>query len=583
MRAALRPAGLALALATILLFGTGTIAPLPTHAATEGLSEVSRSTFRLVPGRERVDVEVRLSITNRQPSSVRIVPCPGNLSLRCRQRISYYTEEWGYVVVQDSAERVRFSGRGVRARIDSRKGPWRFYKVRFDRIFQGQTRDIRVTYRLPAGPQWSESPTRVLSAYAHFCWHGQPADKGTVTAVLPRGYETQTHGGAVREKRTRKSTTVTARTRANPARFYGCTEAFDVDDLVSSEATTSAGQRLLVQGWPEHPDWAATVSDGLVTTLPQLESIIGIGFPREDVVIRQVASQALGGYAGDFTPRSGQIRIGENLDDRVLVAHELAHAWFNGATLADLWAIEGLAEWAGTRAAEEDCPESGEFPGKGSPRLRKWHRVGADPDRIEQDAALVQYQYAAACHIVGGVADRMGEERMRDVIVALLLRTPKYGGATSGAAGAPAPSADADAPIPDWREWLDAVDELGLVPAGETDLRFAEEVLLAQGVARPKDLRGRADARTAYHAASAGPLQGAMPPLASRLMDEWRFDRAMEVLAVAEEAVALIEEAETAGHDGEVVASLRSRLVAADGMGELRAVLADVRVLGPSA
>ena len=75
-------------------------------ADSDALAEVSRSTFRLVPGKARVDVVVELSLTNRKPSTVRTVPCPGAPSRTCRQQISYYGNEWGYLVIQAGARNL---------------------------------------------------------------------------------------------------------------------------------------------------------------------------------------------------------------------------------------------------------------------------------------------------------------------------------------------------------------------------------------------------------------------------------------------------------------------------------------------
>ena len=41
---------------------------------------------------------------------------------------------------------------------------------------------------------------------------------------------------------------------------------------------------------------------------------------------------------------------------------------------------------------------------------------------------------------------------------------------------------------------------------------------------RPKELKGRAQARTRYHEVLAGPWGDHMPIVARDLMDDWRFD-----------------------------------------------------------
>jgi hypothetical protein len=476
----------------------------------------------------------------------------------------------------------------VSARVAERNEGWTAYVLSFPRAYQGQRRDIRVSYQLPAGRPKSDLPTRVTDAYAHFCWHGQPTDSGTIVAVLPGGYDTETYGGSVRERNTRKRTMVQSTRTRELGRFpLVCTDAFATAALIRTETLSPSGQSVVVEGWPEDPEWTTAITEGIKATLPALEAIIGIAFPQERLTVRQVASQALGGYAGDFIPKRGQIRVGERLDDPALVAHELAHAWSNGGTLEELWMIEGLAEWAGTTAAGTECPEAGEYPGGGSPRLREWRYLGANASR--EDRAVIAYQYAAACRLFAEVAELIGGERMRDVTTALLLRSPAYvapngpdmtGGAESEPDDEPGGKSrtSAEVPVPGWRDWLDTVDEIGLLRAGITDLEAAERLLIEQGVARPRDLAGRAEARAAYHEALAA-TDHPVPMLVPRLMDDWRFADALRALDLAAEVRAGLEAAGTAGVDLTPVPSYELRLQGAGSSRDLKALRDEVRAL----
>jgi len=540
----------------------------PARADSDGLVETSRSTFRLLPRQERVGVHVDITLTNRKPSVTRIVPCPGAPSQRCRQRVSYYVDRWGYLLVQSGARDVRITGPGVSARVARRNGPWIGYIVRFPRAEYGQTRRVRVTYQLPAGRPRSTAPTRVTKAYAHFCWHGQPTDRGTVVAVLPGGYETQTRGGGVRARTSRRSTLVQARRPASTARFAVCTDAFDSDKLQRIEAASPSGQHVIVEGWPEDPTWSTSVAEGLPTTLGRLEAIIGEGLPTDGIVIRQVASQALDGYAGEFSLTRGQIRVGESLEDPTLVAHELAHAWFNGASLADLWLIEGYAQWAATVATVQQCAEPGDYPGKGSPQVRRWRFLGPDPSRTDQ--AVVDYQYAAACTLIAEIASLVGPHRMRELTAAVLSGESAY--AARGAMRAD------DPPVPGWREWLDAVDELGLVPAGHADLELAERLLLEQGIATRRDLRFRSEARAAYHAMLSR-HGDATPAIIASYLEEWQFTRALQAIGISEVALAALTKAEMAEADTVALATTRARLAQARSLRGLRATRDEAQVM----
>jgi hypothetical protein len=203
------------------------------------------------------------------------------------------------------------------------------------------------------------------------------------------------------------------------------------------------------------------------------------------------------------------------------------------------------------------CRETEGWPGKGKPRLSEWQTIGADPS--DRDLAIVDYQYATACGIMNDIETLVGEERMRSIVRSLLFRWPKYTGAPiEGRAR------------PDWREFLDAVDELGLVPAGVDDLEAAEHVLLDEGIARGKLLKGRAAARAAYHEAREGALEGVMPRVVSTAMDDWDWKRALAGIEIAVDAVERIDAlTEQGGSETDAVVA-RSRLRTAASLAELR-------------
>ena len=125
---------------------------------------------------------------------------------------------------------------------------------------------------------------------------------------------------------------------------------------------------------------------------------------------------------------------------------------------------------------------------------------------------------------------------------------------------------------PDWREFLDAVDELGLVPAGVEDLEVAERLLLAEGIASRKLLKGRAAARAAFHDARSGALEGMMPRAVSTAMDEWDWQRALAGIEIAVEAAERIEALTDRGGAGSETIMARSKLRTAVSLAELRAV-----------
>jgi hypothetical protein len=545
VRATLPRVLVAAVVAAVVTFG-----PWPTTTRASGdrvpwISSSSRAVFRLVPGRNRVDVTVDMTVTNRS-----------------RQ---FFITQWQFFAVM-GAQRVRFSG--ASGQVVGQHGELIRYALTYPPLYPGQTRRIRATYRLPGGAPRTGTRTRVTPAYAHFCWHGQVTDTGTVTAILPRAFDSVTQHGAVRTRRVGDRIEITARRTRSPGQFYACTDAFRPGRLQRAETTSPGGQTVVVEGWPDDPEWTPRMVATLDDILPRLEDLAGSPIPGDSLIVRQVASQALGPYAGDFSHRTGQVRVSEFHGSPLLIAHEVAHAWFNPTTMRGVWMPEGHAEWSARAVHGMDCEPHGPWPGRGQPRLRDWRYMGAQPDPVVR--AIVTYQYAAACTIVQTVARLMGEDAMREVHRALLERTPKYGGTPVRRP-----------PRPDWREWLDAVDEVGLVPAGVADLDAAERVLVEFGVARPRDLRGRASARAAYHEAMAVLGEG-MPALVRDLMDDWRFGRATNALEPAVEAMRLARLVD--GATGTSLADdLAPRLAATGSMGQLRSLRNEIRRLAAEA
>jgi hypothetical protein len=484
----------------------------------------STSTFHLNPGKDRVDVAVDMTVTNRMPNTASVGPCAGSPGRTCRNTTRWFVDDFGYFWIQAGARNVKFTGPGVKAQIHSANDGFTNYIVNYSPIWQGQSRTFRVSYNVPAARPRSPNTTRITEAYAHFCWHGQPTDRGSVTARLPRSFEPMTRFGTVSKKRTNKDLTLRAKRDTNMGRFYACTDSFKPNKLVRTETVSPSGQKVIVEGWPEDPAWTEEITAGVASTLPELESIAGTPIPGDEIVVRQVAAQALGGYAGDFDDQSDQIRVGEKYDDPMLVAHELAHAWFSTATVKDTWISEGHAEWMALQANGRACNNPGSYPGKGKPKLSDWQYLGANPSKREEK--VVEYQYEAACDIVQQIEWKAGPERLTDITRALLERAPKYGGTERK-----------KPPKPDWREWLDAVDELGLVPAGREDLGIAEQLLLKYGVIKPKQVKGRVEARGHYHEALAGPWGEYMPIAVRDLMDDWHFDKAMKAWGTTERAL----------------------------------------------
>ncbi len=554
------------AVVTSSLVLTGAIVPSRVAAADgDQYAEQATITYRLDRKDKEVDVRASFAITNRIPST---------------PTARYYTDRWQWIYVPTYAQDFRVIS-GGKARLVKRDAQWRYYEISFARIFYGQHASFTATWTLPSRGAKSSNPTRVTDAYSHFCWYGQDVDAGSTRAILPRRVDVETSGSDVRTSKG-KVTTVVGRQRTDLNTFGACTDVYDGRLLVHRMSTSPAGHQVEIGAWPDDTAWLDTAEQNVDFALSKLEGIVGAPIPGDKpIVVREAAANALGGYAGDFDSDSSVIRLNEQDDSTLTITHEIAHSWFNTDSFASTWMYEGLAEWAARSAIGVPCSEPPDYPGKGSPNLTKWRRLGYKPSQTTRD--VLGYQYEASCAIMATVADAIGPDRMNGVIEVLLDGRSPYDrlpsdetqpdNASSSASpasgsfqpdGSPAASTPVGATDPsagwtptrsqkrrtkpvDWRQWLDVVDEVGLVPAGVTDLTIAEDALVHHGIATPKKLQERAAARTAFHELQTLAPGGQTPAVVRRLLDDWQFEQALTAIGAAQPVAASLSSAAAEG------------------------------------
>ncbi len=419
------------------LFGMGGLTSPAAWADSDQVTERADITYRLDRRGEQIDVAAAFSLTNRIPNSA---------------TARYFIEEWGPIAVPMYAQDFRVTGRRVTYRLGSKDADWRYYVVRFPRILLGQSVSFDASWTLPSRGSKSDNPTRVTDAYSHFCWYGQPVDSGHIQATLPRIAEAETEGSAVRTQTRAKSLQLTARQRTDLITFGACTDVYDGSLLERRDLDSTTGHRVIVEGWPDDPTWLANTASSVELALARLDEVIAEPIPGDpDILVREAAANALAGYGGYYDSDSGVIRVSEKSDDYLLLAHEIAHSWFNSDTVAATWIAEGLAEWAARTSIDVPCTDPGQYPGKGSPKLGKWQYLGYRPKASK--VALVTYQYEAACWIMTKVSDTIGPDRMRDVIEVLLGGRSPYDRLIGSLPGTPTVASDSlagpgDAPPP---------------------------------------------------------------------------------------------------------------------------------------
>ena len=121
---------------------------------------------------------------------------------------------------------------------------------------------------------------------------------------------------------------------------------------------------------------------------------------------------------------------------------------------------------------------------------------------------------------------------MRDALAVLLTADVAYPGTKDAKVGGKV----------DWRQWLDAVDERGALPADVEDTKTFADLLRTYGIATDVQLKGRADARThldeARDAVTEAGGDWAVPAGVYTSMRDWKFGDAEALMTEAEAVMA---------------------------------------------
>jgi hypothetical protein len=501
-----RPASFAV-LFTAVLFAA---VALPGSVATPGGPEIVRaadddeiltkaaSTYEAQPDQGRIRVTIKLTIRNRIPDESTDYACPEQIydesigwttiDKTCTSTTRFFVDE-SWLLIERAATNLRLTADAgsVSIETDSEAGLFRSLHLGFDRIYRGEDRAVTATYTLPGGAPRSSTTDRVNPAYLNFWALSQPADDATVRIVVPKTFEVDTIGSDISATTKGSDRILASGAIDDPSSYFVGVTGINESGFTRKRLTTDDGREIIVQGWPGDTRWMAAVRGEAAKALPALEALIGQPLPGSgEIRIRETAGSDLGdAYIATFDPDDQLARVSEDYTQDGTVTHELSHAWFNDHLFEARWLSEGYAGWIESASASvpESCVGPVRFPGAGAPALGTW--AFASPRATSRELDIIDYQYDAACSIVTQVADQIGLDRMRDVLAALATDDGAYVGIPDARPGAPVT----------WRDWLDAVDELGMAPAGLDDTHAIADVLRRYGIATTSDVATRTDAR----------------------------------------------------------------------------------------
>lgn len=504
-----------------------TTAPLgapEVRAAAPGLTIVSTANYDVQPEAHRVHVTVDLQLVNRLRDS--------------RTQRFYFDRAFLSVLPGTENYELTWSGGGTpRAKVSNRtatytvleldlgarlySGKSASYRLAFDLVDKGgaPTRQVRVSPSLVSFPVW---------AFATDSTSGS-----SVRVTFPAGFKVEIDQGAIGAPKTSPDGTIELESGnlAKPLSFFAYLVADRPADLTSRSLSVDVGGtpvQVTIQSWPDDPAWSQRVGGLVERALPALSTQLGLPWPRQGgLEVREAVSRSTGGYAGLFDPAGGAVEVAYYASDTV-VLHEAAHAWFNGALLADRWANEAFASYYGLAVApalkvKATGPaltkelEASRIP------LNAWGPVG------EVDPKAEAYAYAASLALARAIVERAGADAIRSVWSDASAHVGAY-----QPAGASTPET-VQGP-PDWRGLLDLLE-------AHTGKSFDD--LWRTWVARDADLSlldARVATRTRYDAVLQAADGWQLPRDVRDAMRAWRFDEATAMLS---DAVAVLDQRTT--------------------------------------
>jgi|GEM_PF-5177752 len=526
---------------------------LPVAAKSELLIESSTATYEVHPSEGTIDVKLVFQFKTRQ------APWP--------------PDEWGPIVVEERPLKLSVSGAFQKVPgATGLPGFWKEIQIKTPRIpGSGEDEKVVVSYTVNAridqgDARRATTPARVDESYLYFCVLGQDTDSGSLRVKIDDARKWKlTQSGTVLEP---TSTGFKHGTSRVPREIFTCIEGTRNNKLATDTFVGPADRPVALQAWADHSNWLGIAANRTKPVLDAIHRFLGQDIPGDGtVVIREAPVREIAGYASAHnTPEIVQ------LDERAGVSdpeHELAHAWFGTDNFNELWLREAMATWTASAMDGAACEPAG--ANDLDLDLSDWQVV--QPTSGANYEEVIAAQEAAACGIVSAVASRMPETQWNEVIGSMLKGETKYIGSNG-----PEPGLST---VVDFREWLDAVDERGLVPAGDdpayagnlTDLDFAQDLLDDYRIpTNPLELAQRSEARVYYHQflEDAAPL-GA-PEVVRKAMDSWRFDDATDALDKAYETLEALTEADKLLPTTSLIPIIQPEFEAATSEAELDAV-----------
>jgi hypothetical protein len=507
------------------------------RAATPDLTIVGEARYEVVPEEKVVRVTVDLVARNHLRDTA--------------ARRYFFDRAFLAVPPATTAFAITSPSGKPSVRVSRRRADHQVLALSFgQRIGSGKTASFRLTFDLPDPGGEPARDVRVGGALVTFpAWaYGYPngVAGSSVTVVFPKGYAAHVEAGELPAPttdaagRTIFSTGPLPDATAFSAWFVAEGTAAYVDTRLDLEVGGSPAA-VTVRAWPDDAEWGTRVGGLFERGLPVLGELTGVRWERtQPLIVQEAVSRSVGGHAGLFDPAAGRMEIAYYADSFVIL-HEAAHAWFNGALLADRWANEAFASYYAVATAgrlDEAIAPAGLTDELRDARipLNAWAAGQTQP--APEDRLTERYAYAASYELAALIGERAGLDGLREVWRAAAAGETAYQPPHVDA-GAVRPPETGMGP-PDWRGLLDLLEDR----TGKTYDDLWRGWVVRDDEAALLDARREARERYAAVVRAAGRWE--LPRSVRDSLRAWRFEQVGAMLGDAEALIARRAELEEA-------------------------------------
>lgn len=179
---------------------------------------------------------------------------------------------------------------------------------------------------------------------------------------------------------------------------------------------------LKIEFWDGEKQWANTILNTTLKTLPVMEKLWGLTYPKDhNITITQSTKNGTSGYGGINNGKNGILML--HTSNKNILIHELAHYWTQNCNFKHIWMDEGYADLYTyiflNRINPHDANERKEYFKKQYNSMKQSNNLVLSswsvPDSIDsKNFDRVDYGYKKSFILVYNIYNKIGLESMKE-------------------------------------------------------------------------------------------------------------------------------------------------------------------------